>query len=252
MQSAPQRPLRTRSGRHYPQTATAQTVWLFDLDNTLHNASQGIFQAIDRSMTEAVAEFVQVDMHEANALRQKYWKRYGATMIGLHRHHGVDAHEFLHRSHNFELQPLLCAEDDIIHQLNRLPGRKIVLTNAPEHYARQVLQLVGMHSVFEEIWAIERMRLQGRFRPKPSLALMQQLQARFALPAEHFVLVEDTLRNLKSAKQLGMQTVHIFNPGTPHSAMHRGRNSYVDLRIHSIRDLAQRHRRLKLVEYSNR
>jgi putative hydrolase of the HAD superfamily len=252
MQHPPQRPLRTRSGRHYPQTTAPHTVWLFDLDNTLHNASHGIFQAIDRSMTEAVAEFVRVDMDEANALRQKYWKRYGATMIGLHRHHGVDAQAFLHRSHNFDLQPLLSAEDDIIHQLNRLPGRKIVLTNAPEHYARDVLQLLGMQSLFDEIWAIEHMQLQGRFRPKPSLALMQQLQARFAVPAEQFVLVEDTLRNLKSAKQLGMQTVHIFNPGTPHSALHRGRNSYVDLRIHSIRDLAQRHRKLKLVEYSSR
>ena len=33
-------------------------------------------------MTMAVAETLGVDIDTANHLRRKYWKRYGATMIG--------------------------------------------------------------------------------------------------------------------------------------------------------------------------
>ena len=32
-----------------------ETVWLFDLDNTLHNADAGIFYLINRRMTEYLA-----------------------------------------------------------------------------------------------------------------------------------------------------------------------------------------------------
>ena len=72
-----------------------ETIWLFDLDNTLHNASKGIFQAIDGRMRIGVAETLGVDMDEADRLRLKYWQRYGATMIGLQRHHGADPATFL-------------------------------------------------------------------------------------------------------------------------------------------------------------
>ena len=95
-------------------TAAPERLWLFDLDNTLHDTSHAIFPLIDRGMTEAVAETLAVDEATANRLRAEYWRRYGATVIGLVRHHGVDADAFLHRSHNFEVTPLVRAEDGCI------------------------------------------------------------------------------------------------------------------------------------------
>ena len=77
---------------------TQAPVWLFDLDNTLHDASHKIFPEISLGMTAAVMESLNVDEPTANILRTKYWKRYGATMIGMVRHHDIRAHEFLHRS----------------------------------------------------------------------------------------------------------------------------------------------------------
>lgn len=61
-------------------------------------------------MTMAVAEALEVDVDTANAVRKQYWQRYGATMIGMVRHHGVDPHVFLHRSHDFDVNPLVRAE----------------------------------------------------------------------------------------------------------------------------------------------
>ena len=227
-----------RPGSHAP---SRQTVWLFDLDNTLHDCSKGIFQAIDHAMAQAVASTLQLEAPAADLLRKTYWQRYGATVIGMERHHGVDATEFLALSHNFPVAPLVHAENGLGRKLKRLKGRKILLTNAPLAYARDVLKTLGILHHFELLWTMDHMRLQGRLRPKPSLALMRQLLARLAVPARQVVLVEDTLRNLKSAHQLGIRTVHVFHPGTPFSGTHRGRSLYVDLRVNSMGRLAGRH-----------
>ena len=76
-------------------------VWLFDLDNTLHNASPHIFPHINRAMREYIECHLGVDEHEATRIRQDYWERYGATLLGLMRHHGTDPRHFLHETHQF-------------------------------------------------------------------------------------------------------------------------------------------------------
>lgn len=224
-----------------PGDKRGQTVWLFDLDNTLHDSSKAMFRAIDVAMTAAVATSLDIDAEAANRLRALYWQRYGATVIGMVRHHKVDAQTFLKLSHDFDVAPLVHAERRLAYKLSRLKGRKILLTNAPFDYARSVLQTLGILRQFESIWAIDQMKLQGRIRPKPSLALMQQVRARVGASAQNIVLVEDTLKNLKAARQTGMRTVHVFHPGTPFSSLSRGRGNYVDARVNSIGKLLAGH-----------
>src|SRR5690606_39150531 len=86
-----------------------ETVWLFDLDNTLHDCSKGIFKAIDGAMGRAVASTLALEVEAADVLRKSYWQRYGATVIGMVRHHGVDARHFLALSHDFQVAPLVHA-----------------------------------------------------------------------------------------------------------------------------------------------
>ena len=63
--------------------------WIFDLDNTLHDARAHIFPQMDRAMTAYVQRALGLDEAAAGALRQEYWRRYGATLLGLMRHHGT-------------------------------------------------------------------------------------------------------------------------------------------------------------------
>ena len=75
-------------------------VWLFDLDNTLHNASHAIFPAMVEKMNAYMARVLgdgdtPASAEEISATRALYWQRYGATLLGLVRHHGVDAAHFL-------------------------------------------------------------------------------------------------------------------------------------------------------------
>lgn len=233
-------PLRRTQSLHRPShrapivKGAGPNVWLFDLDNTLHDSSRAIFQAIHLAMQHAVARMADCDMETADRLRTLYWKRYGATVIGMVRHHGADARHFLHLSHDFDVRPLVHSEMGLSRKLAQLPGRKILLTNAPTAYARQVLDALGLLPQFDALWSIDHMELQGRIRPKPSLALMKQVLARLEVPARQVIFVEDTLRNLKSAHQIGMRTVHIFHPGTPFTSQYRGRAPYVDIRVNSL------------------
>ena len=79
----------------------ASRVWIFDLDNTLHDARPHIFPHINRSMTEYVARLLDLGAKEADELRDSYWRRYGATLTGLIRHHAVDPGHFLRETHHF-------------------------------------------------------------------------------------------------------------------------------------------------------
>ena len=75
-------------------------IWLFDLDNTLHNADAGIFYIINRAMTDYMAQRLKLSEEAASDLRQDYWHRYGATLAGLQIHHPeIDIREFLRESH---------------------------------------------------------------------------------------------------------------------------------------------------------
>jgi putative hydrolase of the HAD superfamily len=167
-----------RAIRDDPPTARARPVWLFDLDNTLHDASHAMFRAIDQRMTSYVERTLGVDRTEANRLRTLYWQRYGATLIGMVRHHGADPHDFLRECHDFDVAALLRAERGLARLFARLPGRKVLLSNAPLAYAGTVLRELALHRHIPTRYTIERMRVHGTFRPKPSRLMLRAMIAR--------------------------------------------------------------------------
>jgi len=229
------RPTLSHQGHvHHTSQANQEPVWFFDLDNTLHDTSFKIFKEINIGMTAAVMESLNVDEQTAHGLRTKYWRRYGATMIGMVKHHGVSAQSFLHRSHSFDVKPLIRAETGLAAKLNRLPGRKVLVTNAPLHYARAVLKHLRILRCFDSLWGVEEMLVHGHYRPKPSVSIMRYILAHEGVSPRRAILVEDTLENLRGARAAGMRTVHVFHPGTPFAHGKSGRPDFVDLRVNSV------------------
>src|SRR5512134_2702578 len=114
----PARRRQVRSGREAsPPVARPprRQVWFFDLDNTLHDASHAIMGTIDRRMTDYVVRHLEVEESHANHLRLTYWRRYGATLLGLMRHHAVDPHHFLRETHDFDVVQMMRAERGLAH-----------------------------------------------------------------------------------------------------------------------------------------
>lgn len=186
----------------------AGTVWLFDLDNTLHDAGTQVFGDLKTSMRAFIQRELQVDADEAQRLNLHYWHRYGATLLGLMRHHGVQAAHFLHDTHRLPgLEQRVSGHRHDFEALRRLPGRKFILTNAPRAYALRVLGALRIGHLFDGVIAIEDMAMFGDLRPKPDARMLRRMAVKLGVPAGRCVLVEDTLVHQKAARRVGMGTV---------------------------------------------
>ena len=224
-------------------------VWLFDLDNTLHDASFAIFPAISANMNTYIARVLgdgvtPASREAVDAARLGYWKRYGATLLGMIRHHRVDAAHFLRETHDIgALHDLVRFERGLERLLRRLPGHKILLTNAPTDYATGVVRHLGLQRRFVQRIAIEDMRVHGQLRPKPSTLMLGRLLRRQRIAPRRCILVEDTLANLKGAKRLGVRTAWVTQ--YLREARPSKRPAYVDVKVKSVLELGRQLHRLR-------
>jgi len=184
-------------------------------------------------MTAYICRHLNVDEAEATRLRQTYWKRYGATLLGMMRHHGTDPRHFLQHTHDFpNLDALVVSERGLKQMLHRLPGRKIVFSNAPQQYTETILAKIGIRHHFAAIYPVDRFR----FQPKPATAGFLHLLHKEKLDPRHCIMVEDSLSNLKTAKRLGMKTVWV--------SAHTNQPPCVDVKLTSVLELPKRLGRL--------
>lgn len=225
----------------------AETIWLFDLDNTLHNASAAVFPAIAQNMTQYMAQLLggSFDLDAVNALRMEYLQRYGATLKGMVLHHGVREADFLRAAHCFEdLPSLLRYERGLARVIANLPGRKVLFTNAPNLYARQVLRFLRLHPHFDHHVSIESMRVHGKSHPKPSKAFLRKFLAQHGWHPRQCVLVEDSVANLSAAKQIGMRTVMVTGHGQ--HVQQKSISASADITVKSVFELPRRTSRWRL------
>jgi putative hydrolase of the HAD superfamily len=204
----------------------SRRVWIFDLDNTLHDARVRIFPAMHEQINAYLRRYFGVDEAGADDIRQRFWRTYGTTLNGLMRHHGADPRQFLRETHVFpELADMVVHENALKHALELLGGRKLVFSNAPRHYVTEVLRVIGLRRYFDAVYSIE----DARFRGKPAAHGFHMLLRKHHLDPHRCAFVDDALENLRAAHRLGMSTVWV--------SRERRRVSYVDLRVRSVREL---------------
>lgn len=198
-------------------------IWIFDLDDTLHDASAHIFPVMNRSMTQYIMDELNLEETAAHELRKHYWRIYGATLKGLMRHHGVDAYHFLQETHLLMDLPNMVIQVKRLRSLIKtLPGRKCVFTNAPRDYAIRVLQLMGIDDCFELVFSVES----TKFHAKPSVRGFQLLLKTLKAKPKDCIMLEDNLPALMTAKRLGMRTIWVTKkPQKP---------NFIDYRISSV------------------
>lgn len=206
--------------------APSRRVWIFDLDNTLHDATAAIFPAMHRQINAYLRRQFGVDEEGANRMRRDFWLRYGTTLNGLMRHHGTDPRRFLAETHVFpELADIVVHENALKHALARLGGMKLVFSNAPRHYVEGVLRAIGLARYFDGVYAIEDVRYRG----KPALHGFHVLLRNHDLDPHRCAFIDDALENLRTAHRLGMSTVWV--------SRRKRRVPFVDLRVSSVIEL---------------
>lgn len=206
---------------------------LFDLDNTLYGAEKDLFSLIDRRINCFMEEIVGIAAGDVDALRRHYWQEYGVTLQGLIRHYEVDPEAYLHYVHDVDVASRLAADPVLAAILAALPQRKAVFTNGSSAHAERVLAALGIRQEFEAVFDIRT----ANYLPKPFLAPYEQILARLDVDAQSCVMVEDVVKNLAPAKELGMKTILVGGDGDfP---------PFVDLRIDTIHDIATALQRLE-------
>lgn len=181
--------------------------WIFDLDNTLYPAGCRLFHQIDRRMGEYIGGLFGLDATAARKLQKDYFRAYGTTLRGLMVNHKVDPHHYLDFVHDIDLA-VMDPAPALDGALARLPGRKVIFTNASRNHAEAVIARLGIARHFEAIFDIH----DADYVPKPEPETYDRFIALHAILPARAALFEDTAANLAPAHARGMATV-LVTPG---------------------------------------
>jgi putative hydrolase of the HAD superfamily len=130
--------------------------------------------------------------------------------------------------HDLAIEDYVGANPALDVALSSLPQRKVIFTNATADHARAVLEVVGVARHFDAVYDVYFAGNEG----KPALGAYRRLLQDLGASGDACMMVEDSARNLRSAKSLGMTTV-LVDP--PQGADTDG----VDYIIEQIADIAQ-------------
>lgn len=182
--------------------------FVFDLDNTLYPAHLSVFDDIGVRMTQFIARTLGCNTAEAERIRDRYHEIYGGTVVGLMRHDGIDPTAFMNDVHDVALGDIRPAPA-LASAIDSLPGRSVVFTNGASAYAKRVLARLGLEGVFSQVVALDDVG----FLPKPEPDSFHRMLDLVGFSAPRCVMFEDSVRNLLTAKQLGMATVLVSFEG---------------------------------------
>lgn len=196
--------------------------WLFDLDNTLYPLESGVADLVSQRITDFVAELTQLPRAEAHALQKRYLADYGLTLGGMIAHHGVDPNVYHAMFHDLPLDALT-PDPALRRALKRLPGRRLVFTNADDVHAARVLERLQLADLFEDVFHL----VAAGFAAKPSPLSFERLMAAHDVRPATTAFFDDFERNLAPAAALGMTTI-LVGPAAENSSApfvaHRARN----------------------------
>jgi putative hydrolase of the HAD superfamily len=194
----------SRSPRSFEHVET----WVFDLDNTLYPHHLNLWQQVDDRIRSFVSDFLKIPKDEAFRVQKDYYKRYGTTMRGLMAEHGLTPDTYLEYVHAIDHSPLV-PDPALGAALERLPGRKLILTNGTRKHADAVMRRLDVHGHFEDVFDIAAADLD----PKPLPQAYERFLRRHCVDPEKAAMFEDLARNLEVPHSLGMTTVLVVPTG---------------------------------------
>jgi putative hydrolase of the HAD superfamily len=183
--------------------------WVFDLDNTLYPHHLNLWQQVDERIRDYVAQYLRVTKDEAFRLQKDYYRRYGTTMRGLMTEHGLKPDDYLEFVHQIDHSPLV-PNPVLGAAIEKLPGRKLIMTNGTRKHAEAVMARLEIRHHFDDVFDIAAADLD----PKPMPQVYDRFLARHGVDPKRSAMFEDLARNLEVPHALGMTTVLVVPEGT--------------------------------------
>lgn len=200
------------------------TTILFDVDDTLYDVSTGF--TAHRNGYGAISFMIEklgfTDAVSAKKIRDEYFRRYHSTAKAL----TVAEREGKLLESTFDTKELsewwankldftLLHDDSVTTSLADLlkscPLKKVVFSNAPRKYVKRVLRELQLHDVFpdELLFAVDDVLPHC----KPEKEAFDLVFKSINVCPKECIMVEDSMKNIRVAKSLGMKTVLVTGKG---------------------------------------
>lgn len=183
--------------------------WIFDLDNTLYPAHSNLFAQIDERIRDYVAHLTGASLDDADRMQKDYYRRYGTTLRGLMVEHEILPDGFLEYVHDIDHSPI-APDPSLGAAIEKLPGRKFIMTNGTTRHAEKVAERLGITHHFDDIFDI----VAADLLPKPHRETYEKFWARHGIRPAESAMFEDLTRNLAVPHDMGMRTVLVVPEGT--------------------------------------
>lgn len=188
----------------YTQTMFIDKI-ICDLDDTIYPADSGVWDAIGDRINEFILQHLPLRPEEVIPLRDEYFHQYGTTLRGLQIRYQINPHEYLAFVHDIPLEDYLLPIPELHSALQTIPLPKVIFTNSDRNHAKRVLDHLGVADCFEEI--IDVLDLSPYCKPMPES--FDILISKVGSPPQRLMLLEDSIRNLNAAQDMGFVTVQV-------------------------------------------
>ena len=176
----------------------------FDLDETLYPAGTTLWRGIMARIEEYMHERLDIPIENVPEQRLKLFNTYGTTLRGLQITRGIDPHDFLTYVHDVPLDELI-PNPAVRAMLLALPMKRIIFTNSDRVHARRVLDRLELTDCFEQI--IDILAIAPHCKPQTE-AFNIALRLSGESDGSRCILIDDSVSNLETARQLGFHTVY--------------------------------------------
>ena len=212
-------------------TRTTITTLIFDVDDTLYDVSTGFTAHRNgTAVHQFMVDYLDFPNHAAaQAVRDEYFARYHATAKALTiaeqegrfppsatrasdkpRFRTADLAEYWATHLQFDLLTG-GPQTTLLRDLRECPLQLVAFSNGPRKYVQRVLRELGLFDVFGE----DRLFCVDDVLPacKPEPKAFQVIFDKVGVRPEECVMVEDSMKNIRAAKKLGMKTVLVTGKG---------------------------------------
>jgi putative hydrolase of the HAD superfamily len=177
---------------------------LFDLDNTLYSAKQGLEKDVSRRVNEYLAAFLKLSPEEARALRREQvgYGGYGTTLEWLIAEKGLDPQDadgyfsFIHPENEADT---LFPNPELAAFLASLDFPIAIMTNSPREHALRIVKKLGIEKFFPSIFDIRFHRLKG----KPHAEAFNRVLDAIGTSPERCLFVDDGRAYVEGYRAIG-------------------------------------------------
>lgn len=183
---------------------------IFDLDDTLYTSSSGIWSLIRNRIDLFMISKVGYTQETVHSARENFFREYGTTLRGLESVHKIDPMDYLKFVHDVPIDKHVFPNSKLNSMLSKIKQRKVIFTNGDRWHAKRVTDALQISDHFYK--TIDVLDVSPYCKP---------MIESFKIAFEHLdiketnkiLFIDDNLRNIEMAHNLGLQTVWVTEDG---------------------------------------